>query len=57
MPNMRCEKCGVDFDRVLLLSLALAFGASTRDPNVCTDEGEHDWTSEEKGVAIELSDV
>ena len=48
MALLHCEKCGVDFDRVLVLSLAIVFGASTREPNVCTDDGEHDWTSEVK---------
>jgi hypothetical protein len=47
MENMTCEKCGVAFDRVLILALAIMAGAKTNDPNVCTDGKEHDWTSEQ----------
>jgi hypothetical protein len=47
MTDMRCEKCGVAFDRVLILALAIMAGAKTNDPNVCTDGKEHDWTSEQ----------
>ena len=41
--NQKCTKCGALLRRALLLAIAIEFGAKTRDPNLCTDDGEHDW--------------
>ena len=43
-----CKKCGASEDRLLLLGLAIAFGARTRDPSICVDGEEHEFVEVEK---------
>jgi hypothetical protein len=38
-----CTKCGKTADQLLMLGLAIAFGARTNDPSICIDGKEHDF--------------
>lgn len=41
---MKCQDCGVDFNRTLLMCLAVGAGAQTIDPNYCSISPDHQHT-------------
>jgi len=39
--KIACTKCGKTADQLLVLALAISFGARTKDPTICIDGKEH----------------